>query len=87
VSPCQGCCPNQEGRSWLRCAGSCRDGGRVFAIVRGTSDEQAKGRLRGGFKTGDSELLALYDSLSHKHLTVLSGAFQHTSYSLNVDLT
>jgi thioester reductase-like protein len=45
----------------------------VYAIVRGADDAAATKRLRQGFDSGDAELLATYDALSAKHLTVLAG--------------
>lgn len=54
------------------CAAS-REGGRVVAIVRGSSDEKATERLRAGFDSGDAKLLQRYDALS-KHLVVYAGA-------------
>jgi thioester reductase-like protein len=51
-----------------------REFGRVVAIVRGTSDEQAAQRLRSGYESGDNELLSVFNSLSAKHLIVLAGA-------------
>ncbi len=61
-----------------------RDGGRVVAIVRGSSDEKAAERLRAGFDSGDATLLQRYDTLS-KHLTVYAGVPSLT-ISLNSSL-
>ncbi|BDA50881.1 Carboxylic acid reductase [Coccomyxa sp. Obi] len=49
-----------------------KEGGRVVAIVRGSSDEKAAERLRSGFDSGDPQLLQRFDALS-KHLVVYAG--------------
>ncbi len=52
----------------------CSAHGRVHAIVRAKSEDEAGERLRGSFNTGDPELLELFDSLSKDHLSVHAGA-------------
>ena len=52
----------------------CSAHGRVHAIVRARSGDEARERLRGSFNTGDAELLELFDSLSKDHLSVHAGA-------------
>lgn len=56
----------------LRCH---RPHGRVVAIVRAGSDEEAARRLRASFDSGDADLLRTYDALSAEHLTVYTGMF------------
>ena len=50
-----------------------RPRGRVVAIVRAGSDQEAARRLRSSFDSGDADLLRTYDALSAKHLTVYTG--------------
>ena len=50
-----------------------RKGGRIVAVVRGGSDEEAARRLRVGYDSGDPDLLAKFDSLSAQYLTVYAG--------------
>ena len=51
----------------------CSAHGRVHAIVRARSREEAAARLRASFGSGNAELLALFDSLSRDHLSVHAG--------------
>jgi fatty acid CoA ligase FadD9 len=47
--------------------------GKVIALVRAKSDEEARGRLDRTFDSGDPELLAHYRELAADHLEVVAG--------------
>lgn len=47
--------------------------GKVIALVRARSDEEARARLDNTFDSGDPALLAHYQALAAKHLEVLAG--------------
>ncbi|MGH3262732.1 MAG: SDR family oxidoreductase, partial [Trebonia sp.] len=47
--------------------------GRVIALVRAKSDEEARARLDKTFDSGDPELLAHYQELAADHLEVIAG--------------
>ncbi|MDR3662808.1 MAG: AMP-binding protein, partial [Mycobacterium sp.] len=47
--------------------------GKVIALVRGKSDEQARARLDATFDSGDPKLLAHYQQLAADHLEVIAG--------------
>ena len=48
-------------------------GGKVIALVRAKSDEDARRRLDATFETGDPRLLERYRSLAAAHLEVIAG--------------
>ncbi|OBF64974.1 oxidoreductase [Mycobacterium sp. 852002-51971_SCH5477799-a] len=48
-------------------------GGKVIALVRGKSDEEARARLDKTFDSGDPKLLAHYQKLAADHLEVIAG--------------
>ncbi|KLO27739.1 carboxylic acid reductase [Mycobacterium haemophilum] len=48
-------------------------GGKVIALVRAKSDEDARARLDKTFDSGDPELLAHYQELAADHLEVIAG--------------
>ena len=52
----------------------CSTHGRVHAIVRAKSGDEARERLRASFNTGSAVLLQQFDALSRDHLTVHAGA-------------
>ena len=59
---------------WLTGHGMRRSAhGRVHAIVRARTGDEARQRLRASFNSGDSELLQLFDTLSRNHLVVHAG--------------
>jgi fatty acid CoA ligase FadD9 len=47
--------------------------GKVIALVRAKSDEEARARLDNTFKSGDPKLLAHYQRLAADHLEVIAG--------------
>jgi fatty acid CoA ligase FadD9 len=47
--------------------------GKVIALVRARSDEEARARLDAIFDTGDAKLLAHYQNLAADHLEVIAG--------------
>ncbi|OBF58811.1 oxidoreductase [Mycobacterium sp. 852002-50816_SCH5313054-b] len=47
--------------------------GKVIALVRARSDEEARARLDNTFDSGDPELLAHYRQLAAEHLEVIAG--------------
>ncbi|MEE6168272.1 MULTISPECIES: carboxylic acid reductase [unclassified Mycolicibacterium] len=47
--------------------------GKVIALVRARSDEEARARLDAIFDTGDAKLLAHYQQLAADHLEVIAG--------------
>ncbi|MEV0669949.1 carboxylic acid reductase [Mycobacterium sp. NPDC050441] len=47
--------------------------GKVVALVRAKSDEEARARLDATFDVGDAKLLAHYQDLAAKHLEVIAG--------------
>src|SRR4029077_16055430 len=47
--------------------------GKVIALVRARSDEDARARLDAAFDSGDLNLLALYQELAADHLEVIAG--------------
>ena len=47
--------------------------GKVIALVRARSDEEARARLDKTFDSGDPELLAHYQQLAAEHLEVIAG--------------
>ena len=61
----------------------CSTHGRVHAIVRARTGDEARERLRASFDSGSSELLQLFDTLSRNHLSVHAGELRaHTLRAL-----
>ena len=59
--------------------------GKVIALVRAKSDEDARARLDRTFDSGDPELLAHYQQLAADHLEVIAGDKGEANLGLNAD--
>jgi fatty acid CoA ligase FadD9 len=59
--------------------------GKVIALVRAKSDEDAHARLDRTFDSGDPELLAHYQQLAADHLEVIAGDKGEANLGLNAD--
>ena len=59
--------------------------GKVIALVRAKSDEDARARLDKTFDSGDPELLAHYQQLAADHLEVIAGDKGEANLGLNAD--
>ena len=57
--------------------------GKVIALVRAKSDDDARARLDKTFDTGDSKLLAHYQELAADHLEVIAGDKGETNLGLD----
>ena len=59
--------------------------GKVIALVRAKSDEDARARLDKTFDSGDPELLAHYQQLAADHLEVIAGDKGEANLGLDAD--
>ena len=59
--------------------------GKVIALVRAKSDEDARARLDRTFDSGDPELLAHYQQLAADHLEVIAGDKGEANLGLDAD--